>query len=168
MQPVGGSTGRSSNGQKRQASSNDVNILVIISRGGALCNHVPGVNGSNNASTLPSEIVQPPSEHPTRTPSAEVISSGHEPLRLLASILRADDTDRVTTMNLHIPALKIEPKCKFCAQVTFRHASVMRRHQTVCHASRQDPRVVVGLHSTGRCRQQETELSKLLVSVEAL
>ena len=60
-----------------------------------------------------------------------------------------------------------------CAQVTFRHASVMRRHEKVthrqvCHASQQQPRDVAILHSTGRCRRQEAGLSKLLVSVEAL
>ena len=42
-----------------------------------------------------------------------------------------------------------------CAQVTFRHASVMRRHEKVthhrmvCHASQQDPRDVASLHSMG-------------------
>ena len=61
-----------------------------------------------------------------------------------------------------------------CAQVTFRHASVMRRHEKVthhrlvCHASQQDPRDVASLHSTGRCRRQEAALSQVLVSVEAL
>ena len=52
-----------------------------------------------------------------------------------------------------------------CAQVTFRHAPVMKRHEKVthhrmvCHASQQDPRDVASLHSTGRCRRQETGLS---------
>ena len=61
-----------------------------------------------------------------------------------------------------------------CAQVTFRHASVTRRHEKVthhrmvCHASQQDPRDVASLHSTGRCHRQEAGLSQLLVSVEAL
>ena len=61
-----------------------------------------------------------------------------------------------------------------CAQVTFQHVPVLRRHEMVthqlmaCHASPQDPREVARLYSAGRCRRQEAGLSKLLVSVEAL
>ena len=61
-----------------------------------------------------------------------------------------------------------------CAEVTFRHVSVLRRHEKVthqwmaCHASPQDPRDVVRLDSAVRCRRQEAGLPKLLVSVEAL
>ena len=58
--------------------------------------------------------------------------------------------------------------------MTFRHVSVLRRHEKVthqwmaCHVSPQDPRDVARLHSAGRCRRQEAGLSMLLVSVEAL
>ena len=61
-----------------------------------------------------------------------------------------------------------------CVKLTFRHASVIIQHEKVthhrmvCHASQQDPRDVVSLHSTGRCRRQEAGLLTLLVSVEAL
>ena len=89
--------------------TNDVNIFVIISSGDVL----PDASGNQNNSTLPSVGVQPrPDEHSNGTASAEVIHCGHEPLRLLASILRADDTDRDTTMKLHGAALRIEPKCR--------------------------------------------------------
>ena len=61
-----------------------------------------------------------------------------------------------------------------CAQVTFRHVPVIRRHEKVthhrmvCHASQQDPRDVASLNSTGRCCRQEAGLSQLVVSVETL
>ena len=112
--PVGCSTVRSCDGLnlRDMRPNDDVNIAVIDSSGDVHTNIAPNRNGNQNGSTLPSVVVQPPDEHSNGTPSTEVINFGHEPLSLLASILRADDADQETTMNLRVPAVRFEPKCR--------------------------------------------------------